>query len=366
MSVFPPLTTWDVQPGIGSDNNGGAFVNGASGTDYSKQASAQYALTGIASPGAGNTVLYSGASADMVGNIAHVISGTNFTVGFFPIASVSVGVSITFDTNNAGASICTGTGALGVINIGGTLNTVAQAAAGAIAGNLVYFKGTYTVTSILTFGTPILNNDFLTPFTIAGYTTTHGDGGKATWTTATNSINLIDVSASSNVQFLNITFTNTAGTVGSGSTGNAIIPFTANAAQLLVSNCSFSGFNNAINGDWQNTKFGIINLQLDNVEIKNSASHGVQITSSMTASGCWFHNNTGDGVHIAVSTNNSAYNYTSAFEYCVFYANGGNGLTNASNQVPLTTLGGNVMLSLVCCDFVSNTGDGVNSPGSCA
>lgn len=108
---------WEVRT-TGANTNGGGYTSG--GTDYSQQNTAQYALTGVTSAGAGNTVLSASAAADMVGNIGCCVSGTNFTTSeFFEVLSVSVGVSITFGTSHAAASICTGIGANGVINIGG-------------------------------------------------------------------------------------------------------------------------------------------------------------------------------------------------------------------------------------------------------
>jgi hypothetical protein len=116
----------------------------------------------------------------MVGNIAHVVSGTNFTAGFYEITSVSVGVSVTCDAN-----ICTGIGASGVINIGGALATIgkigsASANQGAMAGNLLCVKsGSYTMTTTTdTFAT---SGTTTSPIRICGYASTrptvstHGD-----------------------------------------------------------------------------------------------------------------------------------------------------------------------------------------------
>ncbi len=142
--------TWEVRT-TGDDDNGGGYKPGSTGTDFSQQNAPQYALTGIASSGAGDTVLSALAADDMVGNIAQTISGTNFNSGFYEILSVSVGVSITFSTNNASASICSGVGASGVINIGGALASPAIAAAAKSAGNDVFIKaGTYSVTTAST------------------------------------------------------------------------------------------------------------------------------------------------------------------------------------------------------------------------
>jgi hypothetical protein len=170
---------WEIRSN-GNDNNGGGFKTGASGTDYSQQTSPQYALTSVTTAGVGATFLLASASADMVGNIAHVVSGTNFTAGFYEIISVSVGVSVTVDAN-----ICTGVGASGVINIGGALATIgkigsASANQGAVAGNLLCVKsGSYSLTS--TTETFAASGTTTSPIRICGYASTrptvstHGD-----------------------------------------------------------------------------------------------------------------------------------------------------------------------------------------------
>lgn len=168
---------WRVFSG-GANNNGGGWDTTGTGTDWSQQSSAKYALTGIASVGAGNVILSSLASSDMVGNVLNVISGTNYTLGFFLITAVSVGVSITCATNGASASISTGVGVSGVINIGGALATVGSlgsATLGAVAGNVIGVQqgSGFTLTATDTFaasGTSTL------PIKIIGYKTTIGDG----------------------------------------------------------------------------------------------------------------------------------------------------------------------------------------------
>lgn len=366
MAALTPLAVWEVRPATGNAANGGMFKTGASGTDYSQQTSPQYTLTGLTSVGAGSVILTASAAADMVGNGINVSAGTNFNTGIFEITAVSVGVSITVSTNAAGQAITTGAGAAGAGKIGGALAAVSTAIASAVAGNQIYLKGTYTTSSVQTMPTTVRDNDFLTPFTINGYLTTRDDGTRATWTTATNSISLLDLSGAFNLQVKNINFTNTAGTKGTGTNGAALISNanSLNTGQLIVSQCSFDGFNIAISGDFANIAWTFVNLQLDCVEIKNSVSHGVITTGSTIATGCWFHANGGDGFRIISGGGNGAYNYTFNFTNCVFYLNGGNGLTNLSDQVALTTVAGNVMIGLAYCAFVSNTGDGVRSPAN--
>lgn len=165
---------WEVRTG-GSANNGGGFKTGASGTDFSLQDAAQYALTTATTVFATdpNVILHASAAADMVGNIAHIVSsGGGFTAGFYEITSVSVGVSFTV-TGAANAS--TSNGILGVINIGGALDKIGTISLIALAGNKIYIKsGSYTLASdtFNSFGTATL------PIQITGYSSTrsgHGD-----------------------------------------------------------------------------------------------------------------------------------------------------------------------------------------------
>lgn len=164
-------TVWEIRSS-GAHSNGGGFVTGASGVDYSQQDSAQYALTGLTTGGATAVVTSASAAADMVGNIAHVISGTNATAGFYEIISVSVGVSFTLDRN-----WCTGAVASGVINIGGAYNTnnttsMTQFNSAVVAGNTVWIKsGSYTVSNNFS----MTNGSGTARIKVLGYTTTRND-----------------------------------------------------------------------------------------------------------------------------------------------------------------------------------------------
>ena len=142
-------TVWEVRAGGSDTANGGGFVTGASGTDYSQQNSPQYSLTGLTSAGAGNVILTASASADMIGNILRVTGGTNFTVGWFQITAVSVGVSITVSTNSAGTGVTTGVGASGTAAVGGALASPGIAALNmTVAGMVAYICNQGTTFSI--------------------------------------------------------------------------------------------------------------------------------------------------------------------------------------------------------------------------
>lgn len=163
---------WEVRSTATASNvNGGGFKTGASGVDYSQQDAAQYNLTGGASAGAGAVILHASAAADMVGNVGHLISGTNSTAGWYEITAVSVGVSITVDRN-----CTTGVGASIVFNVGGalaTLDTWSSTANTLTAGNKIYLKGSLTA-----IGGSISLNAGTTgagPIILEGYATARGD-----------------------------------------------------------------------------------------------------------------------------------------------------------------------------------------------
>jgi hypothetical protein len=152
----------------GAATNGGGYKTGASGTDFSQQDAAQYALTGGTSAGAGAVVLHASAAADMVGNVAR-IAGTNTTTGWYEITSVVASTSITVDRN-----CTTGVGSNITVNVGGAVSTFQDLFFETLEpGNIVYIKsGTYNMTESLSVakdGTAPL------PIRLIGYGTTRGD-----------------------------------------------------------------------------------------------------------------------------------------------------------------------------------------------
>lgn len=163
---------WEIRTaGTASNVNGGFFVTGASGTDYSQQNAAQYNLTSLTSSGAGAVILTASAATDMVGNGIHITSGTNFTVGWYEITAASAGVSITTDRNST-----TGVGAAGVGNIGGALSLGSSDDAvfeNGVAGQIWYVKsGTYTLGGTVNTAA---NGSATNPIQVIGYGTSRGD-----------------------------------------------------------------------------------------------------------------------------------------------------------------------------------------------
>lgn len=166
---------WEVRSTATASNvNGGFFVTGATGTDYSQQNAAQYALTGGTSAGAGSTILHASAAADMVGNGLHLISGTNATAGWYEVISVSVGISITVDR-----AVTTGAGASIVFNIGGAMSLGSADDAlfeSLTAGNVMWIKGgssiTYTLGGAVTIAAAGTSQK---PIMVNGYNSVRGD-----------------------------------------------------------------------------------------------------------------------------------------------------------------------------------------------
>lgn len=137
---------FEIRPGAGADTNGAGFKPGASGTDYSKQNSAQYALTNGTTQGT-TIILTTSAATDMVGNVAYITGGTgSVAAGWYEITAASAGVSITVD-RSTGLTAGTGT----TINIGGALATI-----GAL-GALLASQGTAGMVTWIKAGTNTLS-----------------------------------------------------------------------------------------------------------------------------------------------------------------------------------------------------------------
>lgn len=352
MAAFDATVVWEIRSATGSDNNGGGFVPGSSGSDFSQQASPQYSLTGLASAGAGDTILSAAAAADMVGNVAHALSGTNVNVGFYRITSVVVGVSVTFTTNAAGQSICSGVAASLALNIGGAIATVATYLANMVSGNLAWLKGSNTITTSLTLLTSSLTNSLI------GYGTTRGDNVRATITTSTNSVDVflqgtLSGSPATNWILQNLDISSSAGTPGKGINCGVTGPFFA----LDVINCRIHGCSNGIFGDF-NTVYTFVPLTLVNVEVDHCTGKGVVNSGSTYFYGCYIHDNGDHGCEIETAFGN----YQEIFAIStVFASNAGSGIKifNASASSANTRAA-----NFYNCAFWTNTASGIEVPNN--
>jgi hypothetical protein len=335
-------TVWEVRPTVGSDTNGGGFVAGAAGTDFSQQnaknsggnnsSTTDVVATGIA------TITSATASftSAIVGNIIY-LSGSGITAGWYQVVTFTNATTVILDSSPG-----TGTGV--TMNIGGALATIAAVfiTPGAVACNIFWIKatGSLTVTAALT---PSFQNN-PTPMMFIGYGTVRGDGVRATWTTATNSIHLVNFqSGAENYLFQNLNMSSTAGTPGDGIRNN-----NTNVYVFAFYNCKLSGFAYGINGN-ENVIGYFDDLLLDGCEITGCVNSGVVNSSATFLIGCYLHGNAQHGLfYDGGGLNRESKLFATR---CVFYNNGGSGANLSYGSVQLS--------SFVNCVFVSNTADGL-------
>lgn len=170
---------WEARASGASDNNGGGFVAGASGTDYSQQNAAQLTLTDLATTGVVTTLtsVTGGFTAQMVGDIIHIVSGTNFTAGFYQITVFTNSNTVTLDRAPTTAAGVGGTG-----SVGGALATLGTLSGAMVASNKAFVTGAFTSTTTTTFAQTVTPAAGTAPTDITGYGVTRGDGTHATLT----------------------------------------------------------------------------------------------------------------------------------------------------------------------------------------
>lgn len=192
-AAIPAAAEWEVRPTVGSNTNGGCYVAGSAGTDYSQQTSPQYSFTDLATTATATVV--SSASHNFVtadvGNCLY-ITGGSFTTGWYSILSVS--------TNQATLSSAPGAASItgGTWNEGGALANLQVALTNATAANRIWEKATGTEANSTTTTAGNTSNGTWAPTTpptrVSGYTTTRGDGGMATLQATAASIAVLTVS----------------------------------------------------------------------------------------------------------------------------------------------------------------------------
>lgn len=230
-------TVWEIRT-TGAATNGGAFVTGASGTDWSQQNTAQYAVTDGVTNG---TTTITSASAnfgtDVVGNIMYVTGGTgSITADWYQITARTNSTTITVDRSTG---LTTGTGV--TLNIGGALTDPAIVASKVVATNTVWIKsGTYSVTS----SSANVSGGCVSQTGVAtymeGYNSTRGDFGTAPTMQASGiSTATLWTIAASDSSARNIAFDGNSLTSLRGFSSTVRSTITA----LSALNCTNSGFN---------------------------------------------------------------------------------------------------------------------------
>lgn len=344
----------------GSNSNGGGFKPGASGTDYSQQNAAQYALTSATSAGAGAVILHASAAADMVGNILKVVSGTNFTVGWYEIISVVVGVSITVDRD-----VTTGIGANGVVNVGGAVFSDSDDFyEQLIGGQTVWVKsGTYTQTASLAVSNTSPSSSL--PVKISGYNVSRGDNptgsNRPVFNCATFTFNftsddwrfrdiittgtLSTVATMGTSRFYNVKFVNTSGTaaraaVRSNNTKSPVYTYCeftstlgigcTNSTAIEGGRFFFCYFHDGTHGFYGSN---VSLCEFLNCLFVNLSSAGIATANILTGGGiigCTFVGNGSTGTAIDIEgtasyctiRNNIFYNWNFGIEWASGYVNG--------------------------------------------
>ncbi len=393
---------WEVRT-AGNDGNGGGYVSGGGGTDYSQQNSAQVNFNGSSITATGSTgsavITITGytCGAGDVGNVLHIGGGTNFIAGYYQIISRS-GQTWTLDRPCASGSASAMTG-----NMGGALASPGQAAANMVGGNYCWIKaGTYTVTSAstnVTSGCMLLpagtNSDATKVF---GYNSTRGDYSTQPEIIAGNNISsftLIKANGSIvHIENLTLNGNGYAGAKGIDCNGQTVTIYLCNFASLVnaivssaagatatacyASSCSgtaFEGINyygcvaasNAASG------FGVLNpgaVLVDCLSVNNSgsSSDGFDLGNSNLAVNCTAYGNGQHGFNGSSALNvlinclsvaNTGYGFTATttednnYLYNCAGEGNGSGNINTANILPANTLG-----------FLALTGNPINNAGS--
>lgn len=173
-------TVWEIRT-AGDDANGGGFVTGATGSDWSQQNGKRTGadVTDISTTDAvanGTTTITSATAnfaTTIVGNIICLSGGTGgLTKGWYQVITRTNSTTITVDR-----TVAAGTGI--TMNIGGALLSLGMCGgAGIVTGNKIWIKaGTYSITSATT---NISGGCFTTAtagVVIEGYNATRGDFG---------------------------------------------------------------------------------------------------------------------------------------------------------------------------------------------
>lgn len=366
-AALPANTTWEVR-NAGNDSNGGGFVTGASGTDFSQQNAAQYTFTDLASvTGTTNPCIVTSAShsfvASDVGNIMQVTAGTNWTPTFHNIVSVAAGAA-TLDTTCGSNATLTG----GTYAVGGALKTLTKlSAAFNTTSNVtmaawVKADSTYTV-AVSNSLSPTCNTNGCS-IQVSGYTTTRGDNGKPTFQASAGLGNyILNINNNNNLQ--DMTIRNFLFDCNSQSnTGGLQINANQNIAQNIeAKNCTSYGV--ALNGSGGGGAIGI-NIYAHNNPGSSSLSGGILLQGGnlvpVFCFVCTSVANGATGTNIAVGFNieNSG--------VCFLCMAGNNTGATAGTQLNVgfyvAPSGNNGPIQVVNSVSYGNSGDGIRFPNA--
>ncbi len=368
-SGIPSACVWECRgtvlngsPGPGNDANGGGFVAGASGTDYSTQNSPQLALTDVVTTGTTTvTSVAGGFTTAMIGNLINIVGDNRYEI----TARASTN-SVTVDRTTGTATGQTGNvgGALGGSAVNSGLAALASATTGMAASNKAYCAGAFTSNATITFATGATPSGTTAATRIIGYGTTRGDSTHATLTLQTNTglTGLNGTGTAIWFEQMDVDCGSLGTSIGIASAGTAsrmisckIANFTTSgvsitAPRTLISDCEVTGgtsaataginhnsnigtcircfvHDNACKGVTCLAGFNI--LQCLVVNNTGASSDGIQANNATTILNCTIHGNGRDGIH------NQAAGYDDLqWRNNILTSNGGYGINGATVPIP--------------------------------
>lgn len=309
-------TVWEVRA-AGAITNGGGFVTGASGTDFSQQDNAQYSGTNLASangttnPSVVTSATHNFVAAD-VGNLIHVTAGTNWTAGFYQIVSVA-GNAATLDRAVGTAAGLSG----GTFAVGGAINLANSAAeaqiyAATVAGNVVWIKsGSYTLGASGVWA----NGTVTAPIKVAGYTATRGDVctgasrpsvnfGARNWTTGTdNTFANLDTTGTVNGLFVVSARAQCVNTKAMNTSGSANLRAFNMAADSTLINCEAASTNGAAVSATSNGIFTLVGCYIHDSDIGVTTSN---TTAGFFIQNCIIENSTTAAIKVTGATTSAS------------------------------------------------------------
>jgi len=352
-------TVWEVRT-AGLDTNGGGFVTGASGSDYSQQdAKNSGGADGSTTDAVANgTTTITSATANfgttIVGNIIYLQGGSGgLAAGWYEVTARASTTSITIDRN-----VAAGTGI--TMNIGGALITIGQALTNmTVAEHICYVKvGTYNLTTALatSVGGATFFNSRLT-----GYNTTRGDAptgaSRPTIATNGNAINALNIAHQGWVVSNFI--------IDGAGASRGLIGVNISALYSAIVNCKVKDFD---------TRGMLVPALADSIIDRcevTACTQGIRTGGQFAIVNSVIHANTGVGIDAIASTlayidrcviaNNSGASSDGisgivlgvSIRNCTIYGNGRDGIRNTN---PYANLGCVIQNNLL----VSNGGYGLN------
>ena len=172
MSIANVNMTWETRAD-GSASNGGGYLAGAAGTDFSQQAAPQVTYSDLVIDATDAAKVTSAAhpfTTAHVGNVLRITGGPNFVAERYLVTAVVGGVA-TLHASPGPTASSGGTG-----NLGGAIDLASLPAAMVASHKAWVRSGTHSLTSALAFGQASVSPSNTTmPSQIRGYSTVRGD-----------------------------------------------------------------------------------------------------------------------------------------------------------------------------------------------